>query len=54
VFVDGRRRGPAPLRVSVSPGPHTVRVDNAALGLSETLRIQVKPGRISRRTVVLK
>ncbi len=54
VFVDGRRRGPAPLRLSVSPGPHTVRVDNTALGLSETLRIQVKPGRTSRRTVVLR
>lgn len=46
VSLDGRRLGDAPLsRVSVTPGRHQLVVSNAALGLSRTTTIEVRPAK---------
>ena len=45
VIVDGKPRGTTPLhRLALSPGEHQVTLDNPALGVSRTHRLQLAAG----------
>jgi hypothetical protein len=44
VFVDGRKVGPAPQKLRVSPGSHSVQIANASLGRSRVSRVMARAG----------
>ncbi len=53
VWVDGKLAGDAPVRVRARAGMHRVKASNKASGRSKTVRVRVKPGGRTKKTIEL-
>ncbi|MDD9938786.1 MAG: hypothetical protein OXT09_34675, partial [Myxococcales bacterium] len=54
VWIDGRPIGNTPQRgITLSAGTHRIRMSNADLGLSKTIRVRVRAGRTETRIIDL-